>query len=393
MKRKKSWTSIVWDWGRGVVAGVFVWLGWVSAATPWLHADGTVLKDPAGCIVVLRGVSLIDLGGTEKQFGGAIRMIDRLTNRDDPQGSSPGWYPTVIRIPIYPPDEEDYKSPWTFVPGRDDFYEKLLRPVADYCAAKGLYAIVDWHYIGNTFDHRQTTRQFWEYMAPRFAGDSHVLFELFNEPINKVGTDEECWLSVRKDMQEWVNLVRQHAPRTLLLIAGANYSQIIGPAADHPIDDPVGGKNYAMVSHIYPMHWLSENAQWYKDHLLRCVSVHPVFMSEWGFSRSFRHSRIPPATIDNYGRPLMELTEKYKISTTCWAASYEWHPRMFNPDWTLRCGPYEMGCFLKDYLYEKRNDDLPCESRPEESPLPDSAASTGERQPSEEDALESAPAD
>jgi len=55
----------------------------------------------------------------------------------------------------------------------------------------------------------------------------------------------------------------------------------------------------------------------------------------------------------------MDWIEQFKISSTCWAASYDWEPRLFNPDWTLRCGPYEMGCFLKDYLYEKRNDDQP----------------------------------
>ena len=32
---------------------------------------------------------------------------------------------------------------------------------------------------------------------------------------------------------------------------------------------------------------------------------------------------------------------------------------MFNEDWTLRCGEGEMGCFTKDWLYEKRNHDQP----------------------------------
>lgn len=331
----------------------------MQAATPWLHAGGNVLKNPEGNVVVLRGISMIDVGGTEKQFGGALKMIDRITNPNDPQGHSPGWYPRVIRIPIYPPDEGDFKTPWTFVPGRDDFYEKLLRPVVDHCAAKGVYAIVDWHYIGNTFDHVESTCQFWEYMAPRFAGESHVIFELFNEPINNVGTDEENWLSVRKDMQTWVDIIRRHAPRTLLLVAGASYAQIIGPAAVHPISDPVGGNNFALVSHIYPMHWLNDNADWYKQHITQCAAVYPVFLSEWGFSRNFRRSRIPPATIDNYARPLLDWVEEHQISHTCWAASYDWFPMIFNPDWTLRCGEYEAGCFLKDMLYEKRNEDRP----------------------------------
>ena len=343
-----------------VLGGLFFnTLSQAQTALPPLRADGNVLKDPAGNVVVLRGISMIDIGGTEKHFGGALRMLDRITNKQDPQGNSPGWYPTVIRMPIYPADEADYKSPFTFDPHSDAFYETLLRPMVDYCASKQLYAIVDWHYIGNTFDHVETTCQFWEYMAPKFAGDSHVIFELFNEPINSVGTDEECWLSVRRDMQTWIDIIRKHAPNNLLLVAGASYSQIIGPAADQPVSDPVGGNNFAMVSHMYPMHWLNDNADWYKNHITRCLEVWPVFMSEWGFSRSFRRGPQHQGTIDNYARPLMAWIEARQISSTAWAASYDWHPMMFRPDWKLRCGDYEMGCFLKDYLYQKRNDDLP----------------------------------
>jgi endoglucanase len=32
---------------------------------------------------------------------------------------------------------------------------------------------------------------------------------------------------------------------------------------------------------------------------------------------------------------------------------------MFRPDWTLRCGEGEMGGFVKDTLYQRRNDDQP----------------------------------
>ncbi|MBA7703628.1 hypothetical protein ES703_112418 [subsurface metagenome] len=32
---------------------------------------------------------------------------------------------------------------------------------------------------------------------------------------------------------------------------------------------------------------------------------------------------------------------------------------MFWSDWSLRCGDGEMGCFVKDILYLRRNDDQP----------------------------------
>ena len=91
-------------------------------------------------------------------------------------------------------------------------------------------------------------------MAPKFANDCHVIFELFNEPINtSFGSDNANWLSVRTDMQNWVNLVRSYAPNNLILVAGSSWSQTIGPAATYPLT----GDNIAIVSHIYPGHWLS----------------------------------------------------------------------------------------------------------------------------------------
>ncbi len=55
---------------------------------------------------------------------------------------------------------------------------------------------------------------------------------------------------------------------------------------------------------------------------------------------------------------LKDFVEQHGISNTAWCASYSWTP-MFLPDWTLNCGEGEMGCFTKDWLYEKRNDDQP----------------------------------
>jgi endoglucanase len=223
------------------------------ASTPWLHAAGNVIKDPCGNTVVLRGVDLLDLGFLEDWQGGAIEMIDRLTNKSDTQGSSPGWYPRVLRIMITPPDAVGYGWPHPFDPDDDDFYDNLLRPVVDYCKTKDLYVIIDWHYVANTYDHVADTSAFWTYMAPRFANDSHVIFELFNEPINDLNGDwifnshdTADWQSVRNDMNTWINIVRTYAPNNLILVAGAYYSQVIGPAAAYPVT----GDNIGIVSHI-----------------------------------------------------------------------------------------------------------------------------------------------
>lgn len=338
-----------------VFAGI-EFAGVAEAVIPWLHVDGNAIKDPNGNVVVLRGVSLIDLGHLEGWQDGAINMIDRLTDKTDPNGNSPGWYTKVIRIPIVPPDESS-GWPYRWNPNNDNFYNNLLRPVVDYCASKDLYVIIDWHYIRNTWERVADTNEFWEDMAPKFAGDSHVLFELFNEPINDGASETARWLSVRTDMQTWVDIVRTYAANNLILVGGPSWSQMIGPAATYP----VSGSNIVYVSHIYPAHWLSiyGSQAWFKSQITTCAAVHPVMMTEWGFSMSMGTDTLLNGTITDYGQPLMNFIEQHGIGNTAWVASYNWGPPMFWGDWTLRIGEGEMGGFVKDTLYWRRNDDQP----------------------------------
>jgi len=324
------------------------------AALPWLHVEGNRIKDPRGNDVVLRGISLIDLGYTESRHGGAIRMIDRITDPNDRQGNSPGWYPRIVRIPICPPDAGS-GAPLRWQPNEDSFYRDLLRPVVDYCAKKNLYVILDWHYVSDTGPKVTQTSDFWRYMAPRFAHDSHVLFELFNEPMNNVGSEQQRWLSVRADMQTWVNIVRTYAADNLILVGGARWCQILAPIAA----DPVVGSNIVYVSHYYPAHWLGNYSgrEWITKQIETCAAVYPVLMTEWGFTTTTE--TLLNGTISNYGRPLTDLMERLGIGNTAWCASYEWGPPMFRRDWTLRCGEGEMGGFVKDTLYQKKDDRQP----------------------------------
>jgi hypothetical protein len=93
--------------------------------------------------------------------------------------------------------------------------------------------------------------------------------------------------------------------------------------------------------------------------------------TEWGFSQSYGDSSLD-GTITNYGQPLMDFIEGLGISNSAWVASYDWGPPMFWGDWTLRVGEGEMGGFVKDTLYAKRNDNPPCDTTQSEievSPL------------------------
>ncbi len=342
-----------------IVVFALFWLATpLYAVVPWLHTDANLIKDPCGNTVVLRGVDTIDIGAVQSWYtGGMNALIDRVTNKNDTQGSSPGWYTKVIRLAIYPSDEEDFSSPFTFTPGSDTYYNTLLRPVVDYCKTKDIYAIIDWHYVGNnTSDKISQTSAFWSYMAPKFAGDSHVLFELFNEPLDNSGsTDTADWLLCRPNMQTWINIIRASAPNNLILVGGPNWSQEIGPAAAYPLT----GDNIVMVVHIYPGHWLSSNQSWYTNHINTCLTRYPVFGTEWGFRSSITDNSNLVGTIANYGQPYTDFREARKMSSSAWVADYSWEPQMFDSSWNLLVGPGEMGGFTKDMLYSYMNADQP----------------------------------
>jgi endoglucanase len=346
---------------KGVKAGILCLLVCsftpVYAATPWLHTDANLIKDPCGNTVVLRGVDTIDIGAVQSWYsGGMTALIDRVTNKNDSQGSSPGWYTKVIRLAVYPSDEEDFTSPFTFTPGSDTYYNTLLRPIVDYCKTKDIYAIIDWHYVGNnTFDKVSQTSAFWSYIAPKFANDSHVLFELFNEPGNTGGSDAANWATCKPNMQTWINIIRASAPNNLILVGAPSWSQQVGPAADSPLT----GTNLVMVVHLYPGHWtgLYGDPEGYKNQVRRCITRYPIFATEWGFRSSL--SGNLQGTIANYGQPLMDFYESYKISNSAWVTDYSWQPQMYDSSWNLLVGPGEMGGFAKDTLYAKRFSDQP----------------------------------
>ena len=315
-----------------------------SEPLPWLHVEGNQIKDPAGNRVILRGVSLIDLGATEVWEGGVSRMIDRLTLSDDPQGSSPGWATRVVRLAVVPSDG-DSQTPIQYQAGSDVYYSTVLRPAVDYALQKGLYAIIDWHYIDDTSLHRDTTNAFWADIAPRFAADSNVMFEVYNEPMN-MGS----WPNAKPDLQSFYDTVRQGAPQNLVLIGTPNWSQIVGPTAT----DPIAGTNIVYVAHMYPQHWPDFGL---RSQITTAAAVHPIFVTEWGFQDG--SNMILDGTITSYGTPFKQFLEENSLSWTAWCASSSWGPPMFHDDYTLRVGEGEMGGFVKDFLYEKRDDDLP----------------------------------
>jgi cellulose 1,4-beta-cellobiosidase len=310
-----------------------------AISTPWLNTSGRFIKDPQGNNVVLRGVSLVDIG--EVNLGrtrNVSQLINMATNEAD------GWYARVVRLPVYP-NAIDSSPGWIANP--DAYFNNHLDPAIQNCVARQIYCIIDWHYIAdyNNSTVDTATRAFWNYVAPRYANTPNVIFELYNEPINP-----DNWQTWKQWAQPWVDIIRSHAPNNLILIGGPRWSQNLSSAASSPFV----GNNLVYVAHIYPEHGGQGNwDSWFGN----AANSVPFFITEWGWIQG---GAVPTSgTLSGYGTPFSNYMESKGLSWTAWVFDQYWDPKMWDEDWNLLGGENFMGQFTKDLLFQKRNDNLP----------------------------------
>lgn len=316
----------------GGAAGAGGSVGGGSGALPWLKVVGNQLQiESTGEQVILRGVSIEGLDQQSKDAKHDIKgVIDLITNKNDTHGSSPGWYPVLLRLPV---DQAKSMSE----------IDTLLKPAVDYATKKGLYVIIDLHYVDNPYNHVQEVNQFWTAVAPMFKDYPNVIYEPFNE--SKV---QDSWATYKPTMQSWVDLIRRFAPKNLIFAGSPSWDQTMGDAATNPLT----GGNIVYVVHMYYNHFKSA---WNRSQAEQCAKVHPIVMTEWGYDNSPGETETDPDISVTYGKPLLQWLEGLGGSWTNWCASNSWLPKAFDNDWNLKVGPREEGGFVKDWLYTNRN--------------------------------------
>jgi endoglucanase len=308
--------------------------------TPWLNVSGRFIRDPQGNTVILRGVSLIDVGVANTPGRG--RTAIQLTNMATDNAN--GWFARVVRFPVYP-NAIDMTPGWNANP--DAYFNNHLDPAIQNCVARQIYCIIDWHYISdyNSSAIDTSTRNFWNYVAPRYANTPNVIFELYNEPINP-----DNWSTWKTVAQPWVNLIRSHAPNNLILIGGPRWSQNLSSAASSPFT----GSNLVYVAHIYPQHGgQSTWDSWFGN----AANSVPFFITEWGWQNG--GAQPTSGTLSAYGIPFSNYLETKGLSWTAWVFDKLWQPVMFDANWNLLGGENFMGQFTKDELTQHQNDNLP----------------------------------
>jgi endoglucanase len=141
---------------------------------PLISVKGNRFADSQGKSVLLRGVAIADPDKLEGQGHWKRELFLKVKE----------FGAAVVRIPVHPVAWRE-RTP--------DQYLLLLDQAVDWCSELNLYAIIDWHSIGNLkmelFQNpmyntsMKETLEFWRAVAQRYAGNNTIAFyEIFNEP-------------------------------------------------------------------------------------------------------------------------------------------------------------------------------------------------------------------
>ena len=127
---------------------------------PRLRAHGNSIIDEKGKPVILRGVSIPYL--SQARDRSVTQRIDMAVDE---------WKANVIRLPLFGP----HRSLDPVLA-----HEKYIKDAVAHCVTKGIYCIIDLHFIDDLRTRLPYVHHFWYYVV-RYMPITECYFELYNE--------------------------------------------------------------------------------------------------------------------------------------------------------------------------------------------------------------------
>jgi endoglucanase len=311
-----------------------------SAPHGRLRVEGGKLLDGNGEQVVLKGLGL-----------GSISAAKALGKWNEVYfANARAWHAEIVRLPVFP---ADYRA-------HPDVTLLDLDDAVRWCEAHALYLIIDYHIVGNVTqglfqwgEDLATTwpevEAFWAKVSARYANRPTVAFaEIYNEP---AALEDQ---GGRWSFSDWskhantiVALVRDHAPKTIPLVAGLDWAYDLSAGGDRPFADP----DIALAAHPYPgQAKTNRRAAW--DKAFGYLSDrYPFVLTEFGFDPDDQIDPWGTYRADlSYGREILEYAQEKHMSWTPFVFFNDvgWPMPLFS-DW-YNLTPTYSGQFFKDVL-------------------------------------------
>ncbi len=186
-----------------------------------LSVKGTQLIDERGEAIMLAGVSY-----------GWHNWWPRFYNEKSVKWLRDDWSCSVIRAALGVGPRGSYLD-------RPEWSAGLIETVIQGAIDNDLYVIVDWH------SHQLKTEEavsFFSAMAGKYGNYPHVIYEIFNEPV------QDTWADVKAYSLEVIQAIRKSDPDNIILVGSPHWCQDLHIVADDPI---TGFDNLMYTVHFY----------------------------------------------------------------------------------------------------------------------------------------------
>jgi endoglucanase len=294
----------------------------ITQQMPLIKVQGNKFVDDKGKVVVFRGVNisdpdkLVDGGHFNRKHFEVIKS----------------WGANVVRIPVHP-------TAWQ-KRGKKG-YLVILDQTVQWLNELGMYAIIDWHSIGNLksemfqSNNYHTTKpetfDFFRTVSARYKGVNAVaMYEIFNEPTVFNGQlGSLTWPEWKALNEEVITIIQAHNPTAISLVAGFNWAYDLTPIATAPIER----ENVAYVSHPYPMKVTAPFEQNWEHDWGFVADKYPVITTEIGYMLAGdKGAHVPVMDDGSYGPRITKYMASKGISWTAWCFDPDWPPQLI-ADW------------------------------------------------------------
>lgn len=209
------------------------------------------------------------------------------------------WHCTVVRAAMGVQPEE---SPMDGYLKNPQLAMSCLTPIIETAIKQNVYVIIDWH------SHHAYTREaklFFGEMAQKYGKYPHVIYEIFNEPI------EDTWTGMKKYATEVISEIRKYDPDNIVLVGSPHWNQDIHLVASSPLD---GFQNIMYTVHFYAATHGEELRQRTEDAVKIGI---PVFISECGAMEATGDGPVDMESEEQW----INMCERLGISWLCWSIS------------------------------------------------------------------------
>nr|ABW39342.1 glycoside hydrolase family 5 [uncultured bacterium] len=258
-----------------------------------LSVSGSKIVDKSGTAVQLKGMSFF---WSNSGVGGIFyneKVISWLAH---------DWKVDVLRVAMGAETDGTNKG---YSDGDKATQELLARAAIEECIKRGVYVIIDFH---SHKEHRSEAVTFFKDMATSYGKYPHVLYEIWNEPLDAGGGNGVSGGTIADYASTVGSAIRNtNGAEGIIIVGSPRWSSQPGSV------NVSGVTNVAYSMHFYA----AEHRDSYRNDMTSAASSKAIFATEWGTTNAKAKGGIDKTESDKW---ISEM-DKNKIGWANWSIS------------------------------------------------------------------------